>query len=507
MKKRLWALFLLPFLLVYSHPADAQSSQDDRGWRDENVYFIMVDRFKNGETKNDYDVNVNDPKAYNGGDFKGIIQELDYIKDLGFTSIWLSPVFDNDDKGYHGNWIHDFYKTDEHFGTMKEFKQLVKEAHKRNLKVILDFVADHTGPDHPWVNDPSKKNWFQENKPVQNSNHQQEVRDNLPALNQENPETRKYLLDAAKWWINETDIDGYGLDIADTVPLDFWADFSKAVKSVKSDFYLLGEAEQDNPAKLAQYQKTGIDGVVDVPQNPYLRRIFAAPDRSLKDAFLSLKKNKESFDHPELLGNFMDNEDMPRFTSDIVRNKQNPATRWNLALSYLYTSPEMPIVYYGSEIALNGGNDPDNRRLMGFKAETDIIDYLTKLGKLRNEHKALTRGDMEVLYDKNGMAVFKRHYKGETLVVVINNTSKSQSVDIDDSKLAKNQELRGLLDGDLVRSKVSSYHIILDREKTEVYTLQKKTGLNYPYLITMTAVYAAFAAFIILLVRKARKNR
>ncbi|WP_409299325.1 alpha-amylase family glycosyl hydrolase [Peribacillus sp. SCS-26] len=471
----------------------------------------MVDRFKNGDTKNDFKVNVNDPKAYNGGDFKGVIQELDYIKDMGFTAIWLTPIFDNDEKGYHGYWIRDFYKTEEHFGTLDEFKQLVKEAHKRDIKIILDFVVNHTGPGHPFAADPAKKDWLHEKKPIQNWNNQEEVENNwlydLPDFNQENPETRKYLLDAAKWWIRETDIDGYRLDTVRHVPLDFWEDFSKEVKSQKENFYLLGEVWENDPAKIARYEKAGIDGFVDFPQNDYLKKIFASPDRSLTGAFLSLKRNKETFNHPELLGTFMDNHDMPRFTSDIVRNKQNPGTRWKMALSYMYTAPQIPIVYYGSEIALNGGNDPDNRRLMGFKAEKEIIDYLTKLGELRNEHKALTRGDMEVLYDKDGLAVFKRHYKDETLVVAINNSSKSQTARIPADKIQKDRELRGLLGGDLVKEKGNEFSIILDREKTEVYYLGEKTGLNYPYLFTMGAVYAAFAAFIVLLVKRARRNR
>ncbi|MBM7693994.1 alpha-amylase [Peribacillus deserti] len=511
MKSKLFAILMLPFMLIYTIPAAAEETKpESREWRDENIYFLMVDRFKNGDTQNDYKVNVKDPKSYNGGDFTGIIQELDYIKDMGFTSIWLTPVFDNDEKGYHGYWIRDFYKTEEHFGTMKEFKKLVKEAHKRDMKVILDFVVNHTGPKHPWVKDPSKKDWFHDQKPIQNWNNQSEVENNwlydLPDLNQENPETRKYLLEAAKWWIKETNIDGYRLDTVRHVPADFWADFSKAVKSEKKNFYLLGEVWENDPGKIARYQESGIDGFVDFPQNEYLRKIFASSDRSLTGAFLSIKRNKENFKQPELLGTFMDNHDMPRFTSEIVRNKQNPGTRWKLALSYLYTAPGIPIVYYGSEIALNGGNDPDNRRLMGFKAEKEIIDYLTKLGELRNKYKVLTRGTMEVLYDKGGMAVYKRQYKKDTFVVAINNSSKSRTIVLNKEDLDKNKELRGLLEGDLVRSKGDTYKIILDREKTEIYALADKTGLNIPYLLLMGTVYAAFIGFVFLLVKRSRKK-
>ncbi|WP_108670090.1 alpha-amylase family glycosyl hydrolase [Peribacillus acanthi] len=508
MRKSLFSLIIIPFLLFYALPVGAVE-KEERKWQDETIYFIMVDRFNNGDFKNDFQVNVEDPKAYNGGDFKGITDKLDYLKDMGYTALWLTPVFDNEDRGYHGYWIRDFYKTEEHFGTMDEFKKLVKEAHKRDMKVILDFVVNHVGPNHPWVNDASKKNWFHEKQPISNWADQKEVENNwlfdLPDLNQENPETRKYLLDAAKWWIEETDVDGYRLDTVKHVPKDFWNDFSKEVKSVKEDFYLLGEVWHDDLRVVSSYQDTGIDGFVDFGQNEHLRTAFAKPDNSLGWLFTSLERNMAFFDRPNLLGNFMDNHDMTRFTREIVQNKQNPGTRWKMALTYLYTVPGIPIVYYGSEIALDGGEDPDNRRLMGFKADKELIDYITKLGELRQQLPALTRGDMELIHEENGMAVYKRTYKDETIVVAVNNTSKSQNVTIGKDILAKDKELRGLLAGDLVRESDGKYELIIDREKAEIYALTEKSGLNIPYLSAMGAVYTAFVVFIILVLKRSRK--
>jgi glycosidase len=508
MRKSLFSLILIPFLLFYALPVGAVE-KEERKWQDETIYFIMVDRFNNGNFKNDFKVNVNDPKAYNGGDFKGITEKLDYLKDMGYTSIWLTPIFDNEDKGYHGYWIRDFYKTEEHFGTMEEFKKLVKEAHKRDMKVILDFVVNHVGPNHPWVNDASKKDWFHEKQPITNWDDQKEVENNwlfdLPDLNQENPDTRKYLLDAAKWWIEETDVDGYRLDTVKHVPKDFWTDFTKEVKSVKEDFYLLGEVWHDDLRVVSSYQDTGIDGFVDFGQNEHLRTAFAKPDNSLGWLFTSLERNKQFFERPELLGNFMDNHDMTRFTREIVQNKQNPGTRWKMALTYLYTVPGIPIVYYGSEIALDGGEDPDNRRLMGFKADKELIDYITKLGELRQQLPALTRGDMELLHEENGMAVYKRTYKDETIVVAVNNTSKSQNITLGEEVLAKDKELRGLLAGDLVRENEGKYELIIDREKAEIYALTEKSGLNIPYLATMGAVYIAFVLFIFFVLKRSKR--
>lgn len=510
MKKSVLTLILIPFLLFYALPVGAVE-KEGRKWQDETIYFLMVDRFNNGDNKNDFDVDMKDPKAYHGGDFQGVIDELDYLKDMGFTAIWMTPVFDNVDKGYHGYWINDFYNTEEHFGTVEEFKKLVSEAHKRDIKIILDFVVNHVAPEHEWVNDPAKNDWFHTKQDIVDWNNQEELENNwlygLPDLNQENPETRNYLLDAAKWWIEETDIDGYRLDTVRHVPVDFWSDFSKEVKSVKKDFYLIGEVWSSDPNYIAMYDKAGIDGFVDYPLNDQLRTAFAKPDQTLSWLFKTAERNKVTYENPEVMGNFMDNHDTVRFTRDAIQSRQHPGTRWKLALTYLYTAPGIPIVYYGSEIALDGGEDPDNRRQMSFRADKELIDYITKIGELRNTLPSLSRGDLEVLYEKKGMAVFKRTYKEETSVIAINNTSNTQNVTLTSEQLAADKELRGLLADDLVRSNKDEYKLTIDREEAEIYVLAAKTGLNIPYLAVMGGVYAAFFIFIFLLVRRAKKRR
>ncbi|MBT2678157.1 alpha-amylase [Bacillus sp. ISL-35] len=509
MKKK-FIFILIPFLLFYALPAGAVE-KEGRKWQDETIYFLMVDRFNNGDNSNDFKVDANDPKAYHGGDFQGVINELDYIKDMGFTAIWLTPVFDNADKGYHGYWTKDFYNTEEHFGSVDKFKELVQEAHKRDIKIILDFVVNHVAPDHEWVNDQAKQDWFHEKQDIIDWNNQDELENNwlygLPDLAQENPETRKYLLDAAKWWIEETDIDGYRLDTVRHVPVDFWEDFSKEVKSVKDDFYLIGEVWSEDPNYIAKYDKAGIDGFVDFPLNEQLRTAFEKTDQTLDWLLTTAKRNKTIYENPELMGNFIDNHDMVRFTRKAVQNRQHPGTRWKMALTYMYTAPGIPIVYYGSEIALDGGEDPDNRRQMSFRADKELIDYVTKIGELRNDLPSLRRGDLEVFYEKKGMAVFKRTYQDETAVIAINNTSNTQQVTLTADQLEDDKELRGLLANDLVRSKDGEYNLALEREKAEIYVLAEKTGLNIPYIAAMGAVYVAFFGFIFLLFKRRKRSK
>ncbi|MCS0672623.1 alpha-amylase family glycosyl hydrolase [Cytobacillus firmus] len=510
MNKGIITFILIPFLLFYALPAGA-AEKEERKWQDETFYFLMVDRFSNGDPNNDFKVDVQDPKAYHGGDFKGITERLDYIKDMGFTAIWLTPVFDNEEKGYHGYWIKDFYNTEEHFGTMDEFKQLVQEAHKRDMKVILDFVVNHVGSNHEWVNDPGKKDWFHEKQDIMNWTNQSEIENGwiygLPDLKQENPEVQNYLIDAAKWWIEETDIDGYRLDTVKHVPKSFWTEFAKNVKSVKEDFYLLGEVWSDDPKYIAEYEKTGIDGFVDYPLNDHLRTAFAAPDKSLNWLFANWDRNKAFYENPYLMGNFMDNHDTVRFTRDAITKNHHPGPRWKLALTYMYTTPGIPIVYYGSEIAMDGGEDPDNRRQMDFRTDKELIDYIAKLGEVRQKLPSLTRGDMELLEEKDGFAVYKRTYEDETTVIVINNSTKSQKAVLDSTQLEEGKELRGMIADDLIRGKDGKYEMIIDREEAEVYVLAEKSGLNIPLIAALAAVYSAFMIFIYLLWKRSKKKK
>lgn len=509
MRKRIFTLFLIPFLLFYALPVQAVE-KEERKWQDESIYFIMVDRFNNGDSSNDFDVDLNDPKAYQGGDLKGITKKLDYIKDMGFTAIWLTPIFQNDPKGYHGYWINDFYKVDKHFGSLDDFKTLVKEAHKRDMKVILDFVVNHTGTQSPWLQDPSKKDWFHEKKDIADWNNQEEVENGqlfgLPDLAQENPETKQYLLDAAKWWIQETDIDGYRLDTVKHVPKWFWEEFAKEVKSVKKDFFLMGEVWHDDPRYVADYAKTGIDSMIDYPFYNEASKVFSKTNTSYGTLEAVWKRNQFLYENPYLSTNFLDNHDNVRFTRLAVQNKMHPGTRLKMGLTYLYTAPGIPVVYYGTEIAMDGGKDPDNRRIMNFRADKELIDYITKLGELRNKLPSLTRGDFEFLYEKDGMAVIKRKYKNEIAVIAINNSEKSQEVELTNEQLPEGKELRGLLGDDLVRSGKGGYKIIMDREKAEIYAVAEKTGLNYPFIGAILAGPLLFILFVIINKRRSKKT-
>ena len=509
MLKKVMAILLMPFILLSTTGVFAEEKVE-RDWQDESIYFIMVDRFYNGNTKNDASVDTDNLNTYQGGDFAGIIQKLDYLQEMGFTTIALNPIVENTESGYHGNWALDYKKINENFGTLEEFKKLVDEAHKRDMKVIVDFNANHVGPEHPWLEDPSKEDWFHEKRDLAATEDQEAKQtgwvDGLPDLKQENEEVSAYLLDAAKWWITETDIDGYRLLHVEYVPVDFWETFSEEVKSVKGDFFLLGNGSVENEAELDVLQIAGIDGLVDYEHMEALRSIFAKPDEELDSLFSIWNERMTSLKNPYQTGIMVDTEDISRFTKLMQDHNQFPGTRWEMLMTYMYTMPGIPMIYYGSEIALNGNEIPDNRRMMDFRTDKDLIEYIGKLAELRKQYPALRKGTLELIDEQDGMAVFKREYKDQTMIVAINNSSKTKTIQLDAENLSSGEELRGRLNGDLVRESNGTYSITLDRETSEAYLAAEKSGVNYTFIIVIAFIIAGFVGFLYLAWRKGERQ-
>lgn len=466
MIKRVWALILIPMLLFYAQPAGAEQ-KEERKWQDESIYFLMIDRFNNGSFQNDYHVDVKDPLSYHGGDFQGILNKLDYIKDMGFTTIMLTPIFDNEDKGYHGYWVKDYKQTEEHFGTIEEFKTLVNEAHTKGIKVIIEFPVEQSQPVQP----------------------------------------NETLIDAAKWWVNETAIDGYYIDEVSSIPKEFMTNFVEVVKKEKKDFFTLGRIKTNDPQVIAEYEETGIDGFLDYPLTEKVRPAFDHVDSSLTQLGKKKEELMETYKNPYSMGSLLDDHQSVRFTRDMVTKNQHPGPRWKLALTYMYTTPGIPIVYYGSEIALDGGLDTDNHKQMDFRTDKDLIDYITKLGELRMHYPSLTRGDLTLIAEQDGVLAYKRTYEGEVTVILLNNSSKSQNLTIPAEVLKDNMELRGLLTNDLAKSKNHEYKLFIDREEAEVYLISPKSGLNLPYVAATIIVYGAFMVFIIAVWRRSKKNK
>ncbi|MBC6971536.1 alpha-amylase [Bacillus sp. Xin] len=411
-------------------------AEEKREWKDEVIYSIMVDRFNNGDAKNDRQLDVGNLEGYQGGDIQGIIKRIDYIKDMGFSAIMLSPIFKSET--YDGHGTVDFQKVNEHFGSVQDVKQLVQEAHKRDMKIVLQFVGG-----------------------------QEET-----------------LIDSIKWWIKETNIDGSYLIHSKEISLPFLNEIKQSVQEVKKDFLVMNDGEE------------GI-------HNEYYKHItdvFTKSDMSIKPLYdASLVENEKA------ASTFVDSQDTKRFVRSAKENAYYPPSRLKLALTYLYTSPGLPVVYYGTEIALDGGGIPDNRRLMDFKTDEKFLQYVTRLGELRQQLPSLRRGTFELLYDKAGMSVLKRKYKDEETLIAINNTKETQKVSFSANEVGKDQELKGLLKDEIIREEDGNYYLVLKREEANVYQVREKTGLNWLFISLLVSVNVLFIAFLIA-VKKRKKS-
>ena len=403
-------------------PASALTTEDI-------IYFIMVDRYADSNPETNLpDVNKDDLRAFQGGDLEGIIQNLDYIKSLGATAIWLTPIMENGPNGYHGYWIYDFYNVDPHFGDLDTFKRLVSTAHEKGIKVVLDYIVNHTGYNSPWLTDPEKSSWFNPDRPINNWKDKEEVElgwlAGLPDLDQTQPEVTDYFIENALWWIEETGIDGFRLDTMRHVPHVFWEKFAQAIHEKHPDFFLLGEVWDQNVKTLESYHAVGIQSLTNYSLFNGIENGF----RTLPNMFsLANALEKENgFSNPQLNSIFIDNHDNARFMS---LNPRNQISYLKQALTFIYTYPAIPVIYYGTEIAMEGAYDPENRQFMDWEAakEHEMVTYIKWLSELRDVYM----GDFRKIHHDKAVLAYEITNGTNKMLIVINADEKPKEVTFD----------------------------------------------------------------------------
>lgn len=421
-------------------------------WQDQIIYFAVSDRFSNGDKTNDSNVKANDPWAYHGGDLQGLINKLDYIKDLGATTIWITPPMDNRDEafkadfggghmqdmwGYHGYWFKDFFAVDEHLGTMPKLQEFITKAHSKGIKVLLDIVMNHVDYNHPFAvdkNNPQGKyyNWFHHDGKINDNewSNQWKVEHGelaeLPDLNQDNPEVYNYLLKASKWWIDQTKADGFRIDTIKHVGHDFWKKYSHEIHQYAgNDFMLLGEVYEPAPNSVANYINDGLDSAFDFPLYYTIKSVFGQ-GQSMKN-LANFFQNDKYYPNPNMVSPFIDNHDVPRFLSEAG---SNGTAKLKSALSMIMTVRGIPTVYYGTEIGLNGGADPDNRRDMNWSSKnSDLTNYMKTLTSIRAKYIALRRGAQLEMWQDDQIFAYLRSTgnASEDVITAINNSEQAQT--------------------------------------------------------------------------------
>lgn len=434
-----------------------------RDWRDEVMYFPLTDRFHDGDPANNDSVDLGNPLSFHGGDFAGIKAKLDYIQETGGTTLWLAPVQDNTNlgvigtyqsAGYHGYWIRDHYGVEEHQGSLAEVKELVREAKDRGMRVVLDTVLNHVAPDHPWTQDPAKKEWFHNQGGIDDYNNQEQVEQRdlggLPDLNQENPEVYSYLLENTAHWVRELGADGVRLDAVKHISKDFWSKFVPDLKEKlhDPDLFVLGEVLHGDVGYVAAYQKAGIDHVFDIPMYYSMRDVFGN-DVSCKELARRFADDHKYAD-PNKLVTLIDNHDFPRFMSTSVGDENERSQRLQLAMSLLMTMRGTPSLYYGTETAMEGGGDPDNRRMMDFERHPEVREHFQKLADIRQDHEALRRGQQLEMWVDDKVYGFSRRLPDTEVLSFINNDSVASTREIplrEGSPLRDGQKLKDALSG------------------------------------------------------------
>ena len=463
------------------------------------IYLIMPDRFANGDPTNDEPAEFPGshdralPRAFHGGDLRGVQEHLPYLKDLGVTTLWLTPILKNGTAAdYHGYGAVDLYAVDPHFGSLGDYQELIAAAHKQQMKVLFDVVPNHVGPLHPWVKNPPTPNWFHgtaethlsSSMPIkgdfygQPSTQKQSndlfealvdphmpeaLRKNLtngwffnilPDLNTENPLVAEYLIQNAIWWAETSGLDGYRIDTFPYVPRVFWSQWHTSLRALYPRLSTVGEVFHPDPTVTSFYAggRKGWDGVdtqlttvFDFPTYFALRDVLfnGAPAGRLTNVL----RQDSLYPHPDYLVLFFGNHDTTRFANAPGASLGKDKLAFGLAL----TLRGIPEIYYGDEIGMAGGEDPDNRHDFpggwaedqgnAFTAEgrtpdqQQLFAYVQKLLRLRAENESLRGGRLWHLAVDESAYVFLRETDEEKLVVAFHdgNTSKTMNVSLKDT--------------------------------------------------------------------------
>jgi neopullulanase len=497
---------------------------------DDVIYLIMTDRFSDGDPANDSPADApraasdrRNPRAYHGGDLRGVINHLQYFKDLGVTALWLTPWYDNwnginnCDKPwcpstyYHGYHAIDYYGVEDHFGDLQTLRELIDKAHALGLKVIQDQVANHIGSHHPWANDPPLDNWFHGTMQshlldkFQNSvllsphANQEEVRntldgwfsDDMPDMNQDEPEVARYEIQNSLWWVGVTGIDGIRQDTLQYLPRTFIRDLSDALHRQYPRMWMVGEVFEENAAQTAFFigGHTGWDGVdtrldsdFDFPLWRTSLDVFTnkLPVRALRDQL----KFDALYPDPSKITTFVNNHDTVRFMS------RDGATIEGAMLhtAFILTVRGTPQLYAGEEIAMEGKEDPDNRRdfpggfpgdgLSAFVSsqrtpqQQRMWQWTHDWLNLRREHSALRDGKLVDLFYDDDAYVFARIDSKEKAIIVINRAGAEKSI----SFLMANI---GVKDGSRLASVYGGRKGAVVTNKSATLTVPAKTAAAY----------------------------
>ncbi len=449
------------------------------------IYLIMPDRFANGNPKNDSNKSVTEkversnPGGRHGGDIAGMIQNLDYLKDLGVTTVWPTPLCEDNDKtySYHTYAQSDVYKIDPRYGTNEEYVQLASELHKRDMKLIMDYVTNHWGLQHWMMNDLPTKDWINQFENYTGTSHKRTtVHDinaskidydicfngwfvpSMPDLNQKNPLVLKYLTQNAIWWIEYADLDGLRVDTYNYADPNAIAKWTKAITDEYPNLNIVGEISMRDQAQLSYWQKdskvgaiqnfnSNLPSIMDFIMLDAFQSIFNENDGSWDKGMMKIYDNLANdflYPNPNNIMIFAENHDTERF-NEVYKNDFK---KYQMAMALVATLRGIPQLYYGSEIGMAGdrnkGGDAAIRQDFpgGWKEDTNnaflkssrteeqehYFDFTSKLFQWRKTNEAVHFGKTTHYIPENNVYVYFRYTDTKTVMVVVNNSDNNQTI-------------------------------------------------------------------------------
>jgi len=447
------------------------------------LYFMMVDRFLDGDRANTKPVPDPEvlPKAnYMGGDLAGVLAKIKegYFEDLGINTVWLSPITQNPEgayglwpeprtkfSGYHGYWPISNTKVDDRFGDEKILKEIIKEAHKRDMNVILDYVANHVHEEHPLYKEHPE---WATNLYLEDGSLNTERWDDhrlttwfdtfMPTLDFSQPEVVEKMTDSALYWVTEYKLDGFRHDATKHVPEIYWRTLTQKVrKNTDRPIYQIGETYGSYDL-IRSYVSTGmLDAQFDFNQYDAAVSAFATKDGNYANLTETLQKGLEYYGHHHLMGNISGNQDRARFisyasgdvkfdedakkvgwTREIMMSDSTAFDRLGMLQAFNMTMPGVPVIYYGDEYGSIGANDPDNRKMMKFNGlsdrEKNLRQLVQELVHLRRNSMSLLYGTTQVMAENNGLLVIKRSYFGEETTIFFNENAISMNIAGNDAR-------------------------------------------------------------------------
>ena len=425
------------FQMPYINKNDVMDTVD---WMRSAVFYqIFVERFRQGNEKKDTSyINMKwdekpTPKSFAGGDLAGIIEKMDYLKELGISALYLTPVFRSISN--HKYDIIDYFTVDPQFGTKEELRQLVKLAHENGIRVVLDAVFNHCSMEMQQFQDVLEKgresrfyDWFiidGDFPEPEKMNYECFAACNyMPKLNTANEEVQDFLLEIAIYWIREADIDGWRLDVSDEVSHGFWRRFRKAVKKEKPDSVIIGENWHDAYAYLMgdQYDSIMNYAFTKACLDYFAKGVFSAKDMADK-LNSNLMRNTEQVNRMML--NLLDSHDTHRFFTEVNKDKDKMLAA--IALEMVFEGA--PCLYYGTELCMEGGYDPDSRRGFPWDTKSWDMDFLEKVKELIRIRKqpAVQYGEIKIEEEQEMLHV-ERMWENSKIILRINMTEEEKKI-------------------------------------------------------------------------------